>query len=58
MTEKKTAAKPADEKTAKIRCTVDTEPWTDERPLALDEVATVPEDIAKVLVGNKQAVRV
>lgn len=53
-----TAKKPADDKMVKVECIVDSQPWTDDRPLALGEVAHVSEEVAGVLLHNKHVKRV
>lgn len=50
--------KPADDKMAKVECIVDTQPWTEEKPLELGEVAHVSEEVAGVLLHNKHVKRV
>ena len=53
-----TEKKPADDKMVKVECIVDSQPWTDKKPLALGEVAHVSEDVAGVMLQNGQVKRV
>lgn len=52
------AKKPADDKMVKVRCIVDSQPWTHEKALDEGEIAHVPEEIAGALLQNKQVERV
>jgi len=42
----------------KVRCIVDTKPWTDKKALDNDEEATVPEEVAALMLKRKQVVLV
>lgn len=43
------------DKTVKIRCTSDRQPWTDTKALAKGEVVEVSPDVAKLLIDKKFA---
>jgi len=42
----------------RVKCIVETRPWTDTKALEKDEEADIPEEIAKLMEGHKQVERV